>query len=519
MSQSEKPSQFASTDAVRLELRARSVRGATALALGAGGEIVVRFASIIILARVLVPEDFGLIGIVTALAAIAGMFSGLGLSTATVQRHEINHRQVTNLFWINLAIGLTLTGVFLILAPLIASFYDDPRLTPIILVISTTFIWGSCTVQHEALLIRQMQQTRTASIRLAASFLSVVVAIVLAATDFGYWALVWQEVTRTFLIAAGVWLLCPWRPGLPYRSESVRSFVRFGVELTLTHLLYVLANNVDRLIVGKLFGVSALGLYRQAQQLIMVPIEQLNQPIASVAQPGLSILQKDPERYRRYYEKVVFLIGLGTMPLSGLVMVYAPEITALALGPAWTGAAPFISIFAAAAFIRPVLGSASLVLITLGKSRRLLAMTILSNMTLLGLIGVGVAGGPEGVALAQLFTPALLLLPNLFLCFVGSPVTVAAFFRAIRMPVVASAVMIAGLVAFRMIVPGYDNLVSLCYGIGLGAVLYVASCLLLPGGRAKVSDLLVDLATLRPTTTLRPWKKDPAKEVGEKSCL
>ena len=508
MSQSEKSPRFACTDAVRLELRAKSVRGATALAFGSGGEMVVRFVSIVVLARLLMPEDFGLIGIVTALTAIAGMFSGLGLSTATVQRHEINHRQVTNLFWINLTIGVTLGAAFCMLSPLIAAFYEDARLTPIILVMSTTFLWGSCTVQHEALMIRQMQQPRTAAIRLAASVVSVAVAIVLAARGFGYWALVWQEVARVFLIAAGVWMLCPWRPGLPYRHESVRSFVRFGVELTLTHFLYVIANNLDRLIIGKLFGASALGLYRQAHQLIMVPMEQLNQPIASVAQPALSILQGDTERYRRYYEKIVFLIGLATMPISAFTMVYAAEITTVILGPAWAGAAPYIAIFAAAAFVRPVLGSASLVLITLGRSRRLLAMTILTNVTLLALIGVGIAGGPEGVALAQLATPMLLLLPNLFLCFAGSPITVRAFFRAVLTPVAASYLMIAGLVVLRMIVPGHDSLVSLCYGAGLGAVLYVASCLLLPGGRAEAKTLLADFAALLPAGPLRAWRRD-----------
>jgi PST family polysaccharide transporter len=393
-------------------------------------------------------------------------------------------------------------------SPLIAAFYDDARLTAIILVISTTFIWGSCTVQHEALLIRQMQQTRTASIRLTASFLSVVVAIALAAADFGYWALVWQEVTRAFLVAAGVWLLCSWRPGLPYRTEDVRSFVRFGVELTLTSLLHVVANNVDRLIVGKFFGASALGLYRQAQQLIMVPIEQLNQPIASVAQPGLSILQQDAGRYRRYYEKVVFLIALGTMPLAGLTMVYATEITTLVLGSAWAGAAPYIAIFAAAAFVRPVLGSASLVLITLGRSRRLLVMTILSNVTLLALIGVGVVGGPEGVALAQLLTAMLLFVPNLFLCFAGSPVTMAAFFRAVGTPVVASIVMIAGLAVLRMIVPTDDSLASFNIGFSVGAALYIGSCLLLPRGRAEVRSLFADLSASLPGTPRWRWKRN-----------
>jgi PST family polysaccharide transporter len=354
-----------------------------------------------------------------------------------------------------------------------------------------------------------MQQTRTASIRLGASFLSVAVAIALAAMDFGYWALVWQEVTRTFLVAAGVWLFCPWRPGLPYRNENVSSLVRFGVELTLAQLLYVITTNVDKLIVGKLFGATAVGLYRQAQQLIMVPIEQLNQPIASVAQPGLSILQKDAGPYRKYYEKIVFLIGLATMPVSAFTMVYAPEIATVVLGPAWTGAAPYIGIFAAAAFVRPVLGSASLVPITLGKSRRLLAVTTLSNLTLLGLIGVGVVGGPEGVALAQLVTPALLLIPNLLLCFAGSPVTVGAFFRALRTPVIASTVMIAGMVALRTFAPIHDSLVSLGSGFGFGAILYIASCLLLPGGRTEASSLLADVAALLPVAPRRTLKRNP----------
>jgi hypothetical protein len=135
-------------------------------------------------------------------------------------------------------------------------------------------------------------------------------------------------------------------------------------------------------------------------------------------------------------------------------------------------------------------------------------MTILTNVTLLALIGVGISGGPEGVALAQLATPMLLLLPNLFLCFVGSPITVRAFFRAIRTPVVASVIMIAGLFVFRMNVPGYDNLVSLCYGLGFGAVLYAASCLLLPGGRAEAKSLLADFAALLPAGPLRAWRRD-----------
>jgi O-antigen/teichoic acid export membrane protein len=484
----------AGTNDLRRDLRARSVRGAVYVAAGNGGEFVLRLASTIVLARVLVPEHFGLIGMVTALTAIAGQFSQLGLSTVTVQRRDINHRQITNLFWINVAIGAGLTTLFCGLSPLISAFYGDARLGLIAMAVSTAFLWAGVSVQHEALLARQMKQAPAAFVRLAASVLSVGLAVVLAVGEYGYWALVWQEVARGFLTAVGAWLFCPWRPGLPDRSEDIRSLLRFGADLTLTQVFYAVIMNIDRLLIGRLFGASPLGLYRQAQQLIMAPLDQLNGPIGSVSQPGLSMLQDDPARYRRYYQKMVFLIALTTMPMAAFAALYAEELTLVFLGEKWIEAAPFFRIFALAALIRPVLGTAGTVLITTGQSRRLVSITFVSQVTLLVFIAAGIGWGAKGVALAQLVTPAVLLLPNLHYSFAGTPVTLGTFFHAIRTPVVASAVMVGGLAVLRGLVPEMGSVLSLSAGCVAGGILYGVTCLLQPSGRAQVGALVADMA-------------------------
>jgi PST family polysaccharide transporter len=481
------------TDDLRRNLRAKSIRGAVYLAVGGGGDFVLRIASVSILARLIVPEHFGLIGMVTAITGIAGQVSQLGLSTATVQRRDIDDHQVTNLFWINVGLGATLFALFATAAPLVAAFYKDARLLPITIAVSSSFLAAGLTVQHDALLTRQMKQAQSVFVKLAATVASVLLAVVLAWRGYGYWALVCQEVARPFLGALGLWIVCPWRPGLPNRTGDVRSLLRFGTDLTLTQLSYSVISNIDRVLVGKLFGASILGTFRQAQQLIMVPLEQLNAPIGSISQPGLSVLQDDPERYRRYYSKTVFLIGLLTMPIAAFGAVYAHELVRLILGSQWSQAAPFFRIFAVAAFIRPVLGTAGTVLITRGQSRRLLVMTIVTQATLMLFILAGIPWGATGVAMAQALTPAVLLVPNLYYGFLESPVTMGVFFRAIRPPLIASAAMVTALILLRWATPEWNAVSSLALGCVVGGAVYCGFCLLQTRCRREIQTLLGDV--------------------------
>jgi PST family polysaccharide transporter len=421
-----------------------------------------------------------------AVTAILGIVGDFGLSTATIQRREIGHKQVTNLFWINVALGGLLGMIVLALGPAVPAFYRDPRLAPITMALSITFLIGGLSVQHQALLTRQMKQAQLSIIRSLASFLSVGLAVLLAIRGYGYWALVWQEIARTLLTAIGAWLYCPWIPGLPCRNTDIRNMVRFGRNLSLTYFLNGLTSNLDRFLLGRFFGAESVGLFRQAQSLIVTPIEQLNAPIQSVSQPALSILQDDPDRYRRYYQRIVFIIGLVTMPLAALAVAYAEEIALVVLGEKWLGAAPLLRIFGVAAFIRPVLGMAGVVLITCGQSDRLLVFSLLRNALLVLFTFVGVRWGAEGVAMGQLATTLILMLPSLYYSFARSPVTVTIFFRAIRTPLLASGMMVAGLLAFHSLIPVMEVLLTVCFGFVVGAVSYLGGCLLLPGSRSDL---------------------------------
>lgn len=488
-------SRFASTTGVREGLRAKSVRGALFTAVCGVLDFALRLGSTLVLARLLIPEHFGLLGMVIAVTGIAEQFSSLGLSTATIQTPEITHRQCSNLFWINVVAGGVFGLTVCVAAPLISVFYQDARLVAITLAISTNFLWGGLTVQHEALLNRQMKQGQIAGNRLVASLLSTCVAIGLALADQGYWALVWREITRSFLVAIGVWLLCRWRPGKPTRGTEIGRLLRFGRDMTLTELLIAIISRLDSVLIGKYSGASVLGLYRQAYYLVMLPVEQLNRPIRNVSQPGLSVLQADPERYRRYYQQILFVVTLTTIPLGVFTAIYAREIVLVVLGQQWMGAVVFLQIFGVAAAIRPAVGTSGIVLVTCGHSGRFLLVAVVHSVTLGILMVGGVPWGAQGVAVAHVSTTVLLMIPKLYYSFAGTPVTMGDFFQAVFRPIIAGSAMALALAALRCVVPLDSAVICVLVGCATAAVVYFAALALLPGGWRQLNTLAHDVLT------------------------
>jgi O-antigen/teichoic acid export membrane protein len=495
MTQAEKFSKFADTGAVRQNLKRKSVRGVLFMVSAGGIDFVIRLGSTFLLARLLSPSDFGLVAMVTSVTAIAEQISEFGLSTATIQCRELSHPQVTNLFWINFGAGCLLSLLICGLAPGIASFYRNPGLVPMTLAISTTFIWGGLTVQHQALLSRQMKQAHMAIVRLSASFLSLVVAIVLAIDHFGVWALAWREVARAFFVAAGMWLFCRWIPGLPRRNADIRDLLRYGSHLTLNQLAVACLSQLDRFIMGRFFGASPLGMYRQAQQLIMAPIEHINSPIYSVASPSLSILQVDAARYRRYYQRIVLVIGLATMPIGLFVAIFAEEITHFLLGPQWIAAAVFLRIFGLVAFLKPALDTVVVVMLTYGLSKRMLVLSVTYYSLAAAFMFAGIFWGAVGIAFSNVVTIVLLMFPRLYFSLRRTPITVGAFLSAISTPAIASVIMAGGLLFFRGFISRYGMAVSLFSGLGLAAVLYTAVLFSMPRSRREIIALISALIT------------------------
>ena len=418
----------------------------------------------------------------------------MGLSAATVQRQRISYEQVSMLFWINVSVGILFFSFLSAASYGIANLYNEPRLIAVTVAISTTFIMSGLTVQHEALLSRQIKQGLIMVIRVSADLLSTVMGILLAINGYEYWALVYREIIRNFLIVFGFWISCPWIPGLPSRNSGIRDLIRFGRDLSATHLLVGIISRVDGLIVGKYFGANQLGLYRQAFNLMMVPIDQLNVPILNVAQPGLSRLQSEPERYRRYYQKILFVITAATIPIGIITAIFSKEIIQMLLGDQWIDASILLRIFAIGATIRPAIGTSAIVLITCGKSTRYLILAAVHCLALLILMFVGVKWGTVGVACAHVVTTVVLMIPKLFYSFLGTPISFKFFFQTIRSPVIAGIC----LVIFLMICVNFKLLSEIEFSYimisGIGLIIYIAILFLLADTREHIFFLYRDIS-------------------------
>jgi O-antigen/teichoic acid export membrane protein len=482
-------------DAIQADLRGSSVRSATYTAAAGLVSFFCRIGSTMILARLVLPEHFGLLAMVAAVVGFAEQFRDLGLSTATVQAKSLTRQQVSNLFWVNVSCGSLIALIVVALAPVLAWFYHDARLVPVTLAIALTPFLGGLGVQHQALLTRQLKLGRISSIRVGSALFSDLLGIGLAFAGAGYWALVIREITRNLFVLLGIVFTCRWLPALPARTGGMKNLFAFGGNLTAANMLSSLVGNADKILLGRYFGPAATGFYRQAQFLISAPMDQVVHPIFRVSEPGLSSLQHEPVRYRNYYRKILSMVSLLTMPLSVLVAVYAPECTMVLLGAKWLPSAELVRILAVSTFLTPSVWTSHLVLLTLGRGPQYLRLKIAENLVFLGLVGIGLQFGATGVAAVG---PALMLLmmgPTLWYCFRDSPVIQSTFWQGIVKPLVASLFMLGVLLALNAISPLDHPLAAAVRGGVIGGIAYLACFCLLPGGLSEIRSLVGDIRT------------------------
>lgn len=474
---------------LKADVEGHSVRGSSSLVLSEIGCNVFRLFGTVMLARLLTPEYFGLVGMVTALTTFAEMFKDLGLGTATIQRKEITHEQISTLFWINTGVGIGLMLLMAAAAPFITSFYEEPRLLWVTFAISSTFVFGGLTIQHQALLRRHMQFPQLASIQVLATGLSTVLGVLLAWLGFEYWALVWKEISRAIIQASGVWLCYRWLPGLPRRGVGVRSMFQTGSHVTGFNIVAFASRNLDTVLLGKFWGPTSVGLYKQAGLLLMVPASVFGHPITYVMTSALSALQGEPERYQTYYKKVVSFLAFLYIPCVTYIAVYAENLITLILGGKWVAASPVMQIIACAAAFEPILGTCGTVMITCGRTKQYMYVGIAQASFLTLAVCVGVKWGMVGLAWA-LVTYTILGLPFLLkYSFQETPISPALFYEAVRWPVIASGAMALILVTIRHVVAPSGLVIELGYSALLAPLIYCGIWLVLPKGKEELKGM------------------------------
>ena len=481
---------FGNAPDVKADLARRSITGGVSLVVSEICCNAFRLLGTVIMARLLTPEHFGLISMVTALTAFAEMFKDLGLGMATVQQKEITHEQISTLFWINVGVGGVITLLLIGASPVIARFYNDPRLVWITIAISSTFLFGGLTVQHQALLRRHMHFSQLAVIQVFSTGLSTIIGIVLAWKGFEYWALVWKEVSRAIIQAGGTWVLSRWSPGLPVRGAGVRRMFQMGSHVTGFNVLAFASRNLDQVLLGKFWGAGPVGLYKQAAQLLLLPGSLFSYPVTYVMTPALSSLQSDPERYRSYYKNGVSFLAFGYMPLIAYLAVYSDSLITLVLSDKWIASSMVLKILAFGAIIEPIAGTCGIVMITCGRTKEYLRIGAVQAIALSVAVLIGTHWGLIGVA-AAVAACTILGLPFLaWFSFKETPISPGLFYEALRFPALASGIMSALLVAIQYLLNISNGILEIGYSVLLAPLLYCSIWVLLPGGRWRLAESL-----------------------------
>lgn len=469
-------------------MKQRSIQGGMITSASQGTLFLFGIASTVVLARMLVPEHFGLIGMVTALTVLIERFQDIGLGDAIVQKKEITHEQVSTLFWLNIGICLFLSITVALCAKAVALFYNDQRLIWITVAFASNFLCSGFSIQHQALIRRRMRFDHFALIKIFSTIFGFVVGVALAWQGCGYWALVWKELARSFLSTVLAWTFCPWRPGLPVRNSGVRSMLKFGGNVTAYNMLYYLTNNLDSILLGKFYGAVPVGFYSRAKQLTAIPVSQLLEPIRYISLPALSAFQNDPVNYRNYFEKMLAVLSFLYMPIIVYIGIYSQPIVYIALGSQWGDVVPIFRLLAISMFATPVVSLLGLIMLSLGQTSRYFFWGLFTNLSTVIAFVIGIRWGVMGIAQSCIIATAANLSFSLLFVFKDSPVDIISTLKSIYRPAIASMVMGYVLLLSYAYLSSYHVLLQITLSAFLGGAIYLMSWMLFPGGYKKIGE-------------------------------
>jgi O-antigen/teichoic acid export membrane protein len=431
-----------------MTLETRTVRSIGWSATSQVAQLLMGMLISVILARLLTPSDFGLIAMVLVFSNFVAIFSGFGLTSAIVQKKEVSDEALSSTFWINVGLGALLTLALAASAPLIAGFYSQPRLAPLIVFISTSFFIASLGNVQNGLLTRRMNFKAIAITGVCATGFSGPIAIFLAFSGYGVWSLAWYTVLNASFYVLFLSIYARWLPHFLVGLQHVKGLMGFGANLTGWSFVNYFAGNMDNLLVGRFLGSAALGFYNLSYNLLVFPTSNVSGVVGRVMFPALSKIQHDKQLVREAYVKANRYIGAVTFPLMIWVLVTAPQLVRVVYGPKWIPVIPLIQIFALAGLAQSIGTNVQWIFLSQGRTDTMFKLSIVTTVIVVISFFVGLRGGVEGVAIA--YTVAIYL--------TAYPVFVIAF-RLIDMKVryalaplwsVTLAALTLGIVAFLL---------------------------------------------------------------------
>ena len=353
------------------------------------GNQLIHFIVSLILARLLMPEDFGIVALLGVFITISNIFIDSGFGNALIQRKEIDDVDLNSVFYLNVAISFLIYLAVFLFAPLISSFYDMPQLASLLRVLALQVIFMAFSCVQQSILIRNMKFKNNFYIGMFSVIVSSTVGIIMAYSGKGVWSIVFTQLIAQLCTTIGLWYFVGWRPKLVFSWDRICSLFSYGSRILGGSIINVIYNNIYNLVIGQRYSSVDLGFYNRGQLLPTTIIDTSSTSFNSVLFPALSSIQDDKERYKVLLRKSAKMISFVVFFISAFMLIFSPQIIKFLLGDKWLSSVPFMRIVCCTVCVNPLIVINQTISTSLGRSDYYMKTTIISKLLAICLIGLG----------------------------------------------------------------------------------------------------------------------------------
>ena len=382
------------------DLTSRTVSGVWWVGLARISKIASQLLVTVILARLVDPAAFGVVGMAVVFTGFLALFNDFGFGKALIQKARIDHLLIESCLWANFAIGILLAAVTILMAPLIGQYYENDLVPPILYALAINFPIVSLGIVQTAVMEREMAFRPVVIAEVAASIVAAIIAVAVAYSGAGVWSLVIWQISQSLIQTILIWLLSDFRPRFQFSSQRLSEVFGFSSHLFGFNIVNYFARNADYLLVGRILGATALGLYTMAYNIMLFPLSSLTSVLARVLFPALSRRQSDLPAFRQAYLRAIKAIAFVSFPLMIGMFVVAQDFVPVILGEQWIAIIPLIRIFVWVGMVQSLLSLNGSVYIALGHVR--LRLWLGTSFSIVSVIGIVV-----GISFGTIFTTAI----------------------------------------------------------------------------------------------------------------
>jgi len=464
---------------------------------GAGQVIrqVIQLGTSLVLVRLLIPEDFGLLGMATFFVGIGQLLADFGIGAAIMHARTTDRRVLSSCFWLNMAVACALSAAVVFVAPLIGSFYHRSDLAPVVAVLALNLVLSGLLVVPSTLLVRDLRFASYTRAQILGSLVGAITAIALAFRGFGVWSLVAQPLCGTTIVLISCLVSARWYPRFEYSWVTVQPLARFSSALLGTNLVGYVNRNADSVLIGRVLGAGALGFYAMAIQLMLYPLQQVSSVFVRVLLPTLMQLQDEVTRLRTAYLKTVTCIALVTFPIMGGLFAVADDLVQVVFGPGWTEMTPVVKVLAWVGMLQSIGTTVGTIYLSTGNPAIALRVTLIGTPVLVAGMAGGLPWGILGVAIGYAAASFSFFYYSVATAFQLIELTLAEFHEALVRPLGATLAMVGVVVLANIAMPDVEANYRLAICVSLGIVAYSVASLVV--NRAQIAEMIALLRTLR----------------------